>query len=509
MAWSQIHVGNRRHAALAAEVIGLLGVLILAMASELNDQVSSIAIAEIQGGLAMSHDPSTWFSSLYVSAEIAGMAISPWMLVTFSLRRWTLFVAGLCCISSVLIPFSPDLAGIYVLRVLQGLSGGFTLPLLMTTALRVLTPDIRLYGLAVYALTATFTPAIAAPLAALWTDLVGWRFVFYEAVPYCVLAGVLAWSGLPREAPQYKRFRIIDWRGMLLVAIGFGAFSTMLYQGNRLDWFDSKFICVLALVSAIAIPLLLINEWFHPLPLLKLQLLGRPNFCYGAIALFLFLLVAESSSTVPFRYLAQVQGFRPEQLQGLTLMIAIPQIVLLPAVAWLLDHRSVDARVVNLIGLILITVSCVGASFVNPLWQGAQFALWQGLQAVGQPMVVVSLLMLSTNSVAPQEGPFASALVNVPRGIAEAAGVWLFGLITRWRGGLHYSQLVNRLGQDSGRLPKLGSPGQTSNLVQAQATVLTLSDTYLVLAAITLSLATILLLLAKRTLPPRLQFAKH
>lgn len=491
-------------------MIGLLGVLILAMASEINDQVTSIAMADIQGGLAMGHDAGTWFSSLYISAEIVGMAFSPWMLVTFTLRRWTLFVTALCCVSSVLIPFSPDITGIYALRVMQGLAGGFALPLLMTAALRVLTPDIRLYGLAVYALTATFIPAIAAPLAALWTDLVGWRFVFYEAVPYCTLAAALAWYGLPQEQPQYQRFRIMDWRGMLLLAIGFGALSTMLCQGDRLDWFDSQFICVLALVSVVAIPLFLVNEWFHPLPLLKLQLLGRPNLCYGGIALFLFLLVAQSGATVPFRYLTEVQGFRPEQFQGLTLMVAAAQLVLLPAVAWLLDHRSVDARLVNLLGLMLIFASCVGASFVNPFWQVEQFIFWQSLQAIGQPMVVIPLLMLSTNSVAkPEEGPFASALVNVPRAISEAVGVWMFALITRWRGGLHYSQLVDQIGQDSGQRPGLGSPGQTSSLVQQQVTVLTLSDTYLVLAAITALLAAILLLLAKHSLPPRIQLAKH
>ena len=61
---------------------------------------------------------------------------------------------------------------------------------------------------------------------------------------------------------------------MLLLVIGSGALSTMLYQGDRLDWFNSRLICVLALTSAFAIPLLLVNEWFHPLPLLKLQMLA-------------------------------------------------------------------------------------------------------------------------------------------------------------------------------------------------------------------------------------------
>ncbi len=493
-------------------MIGLLGVLILAMASEINDQVSTIAIGNIQGGLAISHDPATWFSSLYISAEIVGMAFSPWMLVTFSLRRWTLFVVVLCGLSSVLIPFSPDIAGIYALRILQGLAGGFAIPLLMTTALRVLTPDIRLYGLAVYALTATFTPGIAAPLAALWTDLVGWRFVFYQAIPYCLLAGTLAWYGLPQDPPQYQRFRIIDWRGMLLLIVGFGAFSTMLYQGNRLDWFNSHLISVLALVSAVAIPLLLVNEWFHPMPLLKLQLLGRPNLCYGCCALFCFLLIAQSGSTVPFNFLREVQGFRPEQYQGLTLLIAAAQLVMLPAVAWLLDHPAIDARAVHLLGLVLIIASCIGMSLVNPRWEAQQFVLWQSLQAVGQPMVVMTLLMLSTNSITKaEEGPFASALVNVPRAISEATGAWLFDLINRWRGGLHYNRIVDQIGQNSGTplLSSLGSPGQVRSAVQMQATVLTLSDAYLVLAAIAVALALLMLLLAKHTLPPRLQLAKH
>lgn len=75
--------------------------------------------------------------------------------------------------SGVLIPFSPDIAAAYGLRILQGLLGGFAIPLLLTAALRVLTPETRLYGLGIYALTATLTPALAAPLAALWTEWVG------------------------------------------------------------------------------------------------------------------------------------------------------------------------------------------------------------------------------------------------------------------------------------------------------------------------------------------------
>src|ERR1700729_2845645 len=278
-------------------LLGLLGILIAAITAELNDVVTSIALVDVRGAFGISHDPGTWIQSLYVSAEIVGMAISPWLLVTFTLRRWTMFAIALCGASSVLIPFSPNIETIYALRLLQGLAGGLIIPLLMTTALRALTPITRLYGLAVYALTATFTPALAATVAAFWTDVVDWRFVFLQTIPLCALAGVLVWYCLPQDQPGYERLRMLDWRGVLLLMIGAGALSTMFYQGDRLDWFNSRLICVLALVSAISIPLLLINEWFHPLPLLKLQMLGRRNLAYGVVGLFLFVIISQSGST--------------------------------------------------------------------------------------------------------------------------------------------------------------------------------------------------------------------
>jgi DHA2 family multidrug resistance protein len=280
-------------------LLGLGGVLIAAMTSEFNDQVTAVALIDFRGALGIGHDSGTWIESLYVSAEIIGMAISPTLMMAFTLRRWTLFAIALCGASSVLIPFSPNIEAIYALRLLQGLAGGLIIPLLMTTALRVLTPNIRLYGLAVYALTATFTPALATTVAAFWTDIVNWRFVFLQTIPLCSLAGILVWYCLHQDQPNYERLRTLDWRGMLLLVIGTAALSTMLYQGDRLDWFNSRLICVLALVSAVAIPLLLINEWFHPSPLLKLQMLGRRNFALAYLVCSPFWLSANPVRPCP------------------------------------------------------------------------------------------------------------------------------------------------------------------------------------------------------------------
>jgi hypothetical protein len=74
------------------------------------------------------------------------------------------------------------------------------------TAFRVLTLSVRLYGLAVYALTTTFTPALAATVAALWTDIVD-----LQTIPLCSPVGILVWSrSMDNDCP----IRVFSLRSM-------------------------------------------------------------------------------------------------------------------------------------------------------------------------------------------------------------------------------------------------------------------------------------------------------
>ncbi len=509
-------------------LLGLLGVLVTAMAAEFNDQVTSAALADVIGALHIANDPGTWIRSLYVSAQIIGMVMAPWCAVTFSPRRFTLFVIALNAFSTLLIPVTDQLSVIYALRVLQGLAGGLSIPLLMATALRVLSPPIRLYGLAAYALTATFSPNVATTLTALWVDGVGWHFVFLEAIPLCSLAAGLVWFGMPQDDAHLERLRKADWRGVVFAIIGLGSLSTMLQQGDRLDWFNSPLICVMALLGAVFTPLLLVNEWFQETPLFRIQLLSRRNLAYGLIALFLFLLIGLSGSQIPLTFLEQVKEYRPIQSFPVTLVIAAAQLVMLPLLAKILDYEWMDSRVVSFVGLLLILIACIGGSFVDITWNRDQFYVWQALQAVGQPMVVMPLLLMATNSIKPEEGQFGAALFNTPRALAEATGVWMLQLITRWRGALHADRLFDQAGQHrfdivqgngllrQHPLPLLpaGTPRAPGSLetfarsVREQATILSLSDAYLVIAALTVCLMLVLLIVPVRTLPPRIQLAK-
>ena len=489
-------------------LIGLGGVLIACLSVDLNSEVTSVAMADIQGGLGLSHDAASWLATLYTAGEVVGMTVAAWCAVTFSFQRFALAAIALSFFTSLAIPFSSDLALLYPLRTLQGLSEGTTVPLLMAISLRVLPPPIRLYGLAAYSLTATFYPYLGATVSALWVDVLDWRFAFFQVVPLSALAAVLVWFGIPAEPMKLERLRLFDWRGFLLIVLGFGSFVVVLTQGDRLDWFNSRAICLLTLLAALAIPLLIINELIHKLPLLKLQMFGRPNFAFGGIGLFLFILISIGALELPLNYLVEVQGFRPVQAQVVTLAFALIQLVMLPAMALLLDRPWIDARAVAFIGLSLILIALIGDARVNATWQAAQFFTWQALYAIGAPMVVMPLLMLATNAVVPEEGPFAAALINTPRALSEATGMWVIQLVMRERGALHSDRIGDRLGL-GGQPGVPGGLGQLAQIVQRQVMTLTLADAFWVIAAVTVLMMAVVAILPRHSYPPRIALAKH
>ena len=508
-------------------LVGLIGVLVAVISTELNDLVTNLALVDIRGGLGLSVDQASWLRGLYVTGQIIGMSTAPALGLSFSIRRFALFGITLSGIANILFVFGGPAPILFALRFTQGLAEGFVIPLLITVALKVLTPQTRLYGLALYALTATFIPNLGASVAALWVDVVhDWRFLFLESAPLCLIAALLVWSGMPQEPPQLERLDKFDWPGLLWLTIGFGSLSTVLEQGDRLDWFNSIGIGLGTLTSVIAIGAFLINETRAEVPLFRFELFKKRNFAYAIICLFTFLLVNLSSSTLPTNFLEQVDGYRPAQYFVVTLQIAVAQLILLPATAWALDQPKVDSRIVSAVGFVCILCGCLGGITLDSTWNRNEFLVLQALQAVGQPLVIMPLLLMATNTLNPESAPFASATINTARALSEAVGFWLVTLIARLRGGLHTNRILDWIGenrialQQQGRLPvgatEPGGQGAADHaiqglqaIVQREVTALVTIDTFIVFGGLVVFLLCVLAILPQRTYPPRVVLAQN
>ena len=509
-------------------LIGLAGVVVGVAFSELNDQVIAAAFPDIVGGLGIGQDAASWLRSVYLVGLVAGALTGPTLAVVFSPRRFLTFAIGLVCVASLAFPLSRLLPLLYASRVLQGVGEGLIIANLITTAIRSLPPAIRLYGLVFYAMTATAIPSLAESLAALWTDLVGdWRFALVQALPLALLAGGLAWYGLPEEPPQYAKLKSFDWIGAAAGTTGLGCLVVVMSEGEQYDWFNSPVVSILTLIGGVGMLLFLLREMLAAEPLIGLHLLKNRNLLYAVVTLIVFIVLGLSASQVPVTFLQGVQGYRPLQAQAVSAEIAGLELLTLPATAWLLDHAWADARVVSAAGFLCITAACLGGLLVNSVWLAPQFAVLQALQAVGQPLVIMSLLMMATSALKPEDGPKGAALVNAPRALSEAAGGALLTLLARGRGALHRDRILDVLGGNRIALARVGAvpasvlrpapggggPGAGAlrgldAQVRAQVATLVTIDSYLLFAAVAAALFVLALVLPVRTLPPRLQAAK-
>jgi DHA2 family multidrug resistance protein len=481
-------------------IIGLVGVLLAVLVSGLNEMVTKVALADIRGALAIGYDEGTWLVASYTATSVAAMAFAPWCAVTFSLRRFTLCAIGLFTLLGMLCPFAPNYESLLLMRIVQGLAGGALPPMLMTVALRFLPANVKLYGLAGYALTATFGPGLGTPLAGLWTEYAGWQWTFWQIIAPCLIAMAAVAYGLPQDPPRLERLKQFNWRGFLL---GFPAICMLvigILQGNRLDWFESSLINVLLGGGLLLLVLFLINEWSQPVPFFKLQMLGIRNLAFALMTLAGVLVVLLAVVIIPSSYLAQVQGYRPIQTAPIMLIAALPQLIALPLVAALCNFRWVDCRWVLGIGLGMLALSCIGGSQLTSAWIRDDFYVLQLLQIFGQPMAVLPLLMLATGSITPMEGPFASAWFNTVKGLSAVIATGVIEALTTARLHFHSTMLVDRLGNSP--LVDADSAGLAHRLHE-QAVVLTASDLYLCMTGVAVALILLIFWLPTRMYPPR------
>ena len=486
--------------------IGLIGMLLASLLAILNEQVTAVALTDIRGALSIGRDDGTWLTTLFEAANVATMVFAPWFGMTFTLKRFTIGAVLAVMLLGFLCPFAPNLHTLYVLRALQGVAGGCLPPMLIIVALRYLPPKIKLYGLAGYALTATFGPALGTPLAALWTEYVGWQMAFWQIVPLGLVSCVAIYKGLPADPTKLERFRLFNWSGFIL---GYPAIAMLvigLLQGDRLDWLNSTFISTMFYGGALLFAAFLVNEWFHPLPFFKLQLLSRRNFAHGLLTLVGAVVLLVGVAAIPGQYLAQIHGYRPLQTTPLSLLVAIPLLIALPATAAVLNLRQVDHRWIMAIGLSLMATSCFMGSFMTSEWIRENFYWLQSLQIVAQPMVIMGILMGVTTGLPPTEGPFASAMFNTLKTFTGAAANGLIEGLGTTREHFHSSMLVDRLGNNTlvagQSIDAVHGLGELAHRIHEQAVVLTSADLYRVMAAIAVAFLFVIPVLPVRIYPP-------
>jgi DHA2 family multidrug resistance protein len=477
-------------------IVALVGILLAAMMTGFNNRVGALALADLRGACGFGFDLGSWINTAYAAGELVAMPFASWFAITLSIRRFHLWMLGVSAALAAILPFVQNLDLLLGLRFVQGVAAGSLIPILMMAALKFLPPSIRLHGLALYALTATFAPNLSIWLAGQWTDrFFNWRWIYWQIIPLAVLASLLVGWGLPREPIQAQRFRHANWVGMACGIPGLCLITVALTQGVRLDWFNSSLIKLSLGIGLMLIVIYLVTEWYHPEPFIKLDFLSRRNLGLGFPIFVCLLVVLLSGAILPSVYLGSVQNYRPFQSASVGLIVALPQLIMGSVVALFLYQKWVDSRIVFALGLILIALACFSGSNLTSNWNRDQFVLPQILQAVGQPMAVVSILFLLTSVVHPSEGAYVSGMVNTLRVLGTLIGSAIVEQFLIVRGRFHTEMLLDHAALVGNSLPIPPEPTSLMGAISSQVQVLATADAYRALGTFAIILIPLVLLL--------------
>jgi MFS transporter, DHA2 family, multidrug resistance protein len=267
--------------------VAVLGATLGAFMAVLNIQIVNASLADIQGAIGAGIDDGGWISTSYLIGEIVVIPLSGWLAQVFSIRIYLLTNAVLFLVLSAACALAQDLPQMIAIRAVQGFTGGVLIPLAFTLIITLLPKTRQPIGLALFAISATFAPAIGPTIGGYLTENWGWQYIFYVNLAPGALMVAMLYFSLGATPMKLRLLREGDWPGIIAMAIGLAALQTVLEEGNKDDWFGSPFIVRLSIIAAIALTLFLVTELTAKKPLLNLRLLFRRNFGFGLLANFL------------------------------------------------------------------------------------------------------------------------------------------------------------------------------------------------------------------------------
>jgi DHA2 family multidrug resistance protein len=483
--------------------IAVLAAMIGSFMAILNIQITNASLLNIEGGIGTGVDNGSWISTSYLIGEIVVIPLTDYLSRVFSFRRYMLASATLFAVFSVACAFTHDLPSMIAMRGLQGFAGGVLIPMAFTLVLTKLPKPQQPIGLAIFALSVTFAPAIGPTIGGYLTENYGWQTIFFvNVVPTIVMVTALYFT-LERQPAQLKLLREGDWAGIATMAIGLSAFQTVLEEGNKDDWFASPFILRLAAIALVSLSLFVWIELTVEKPLIRLRLLKGRNFGFGTIAMTMLGFALFGSVYILPAYLGQAQGYNAEQIGAVMAWTGLPQLILIPLVPRLM--RRFDTRYIAFTGLMIFAYSCFMNTAMSADYAGDQLWIPNIVRAIGQAMVLTPLTSVTTGDIAPQDAAAASGISNMFRNLGGAIGTAVLATVITKREQFH-SNIIGQsvtLGREEvrGRISQMtdffmahGVPDPAAahqqaivalgNAVKRQALVMGFSDTFAVIAAV-------------------------
>lgn len=483
----------------------------------LDISIINAALPTIQGEIGASGTEGTWIATSYLVAETVMIPLSPFFVRILGLRTFLLLAAVSFTAFSVMCGLSTSLPMMIAGRVGQGFTGGALIPTALTIIATRLPPAQQPIGTAAFGGTAILGPVLGPVIGGWLADTYSWHYGFFLNVPVCTGLALMLLFGLDHQRLRLDHLRQADVFGIAGMVIGLGSLTVMLEEGQRVMWFESRMILNLAIATILGFALIVFGQVKAPHPVLKLSLIGSRSFgSVFILSLIIGVVVYGVTFLIP-QYLAIMADYSALQSGKVVFLSGVPALIMMPFLP--LAFKYLDVRLVIIVGMSLIGISCVMDWDLTAQSAGGDFADSQLVRGLGQIFAMIFLNQAAISSVARDDAADASALFNAARNLGGSIGLALMATLQDRQTFLHFHRLSEAVSANAATTQEWLAAVRTSPVgehepyrqlagtILEQATVMAYNDLFFALGlaiAITAPLAFFL-----RPLPSGAQMAVH
>jgi EmrB/QacA subfamily drug resistance transporter len=221
-------------------------------------------------------------------------------------RVFRLGMAGFV-VSALASAVAPTIWVLIGARVLQAVAGAFVLPASLAMILPEFPKERHGTAVGVWAATSPIASAIAPSVAAAMLELASWRWLYFITAPIAAVTLGAGWR-LLRES---KADAVPGRLDLLGVSGGTTAITLLVFavsQGPAWGWVHPLVVGSL-IVSAVLVPLFVVQSRRHPAPLLNLSLFAERPVWTANLANFLIHVAGMSSWLMWPLYMSRVWGW--------------------------------------------------------------------------------------------------------------------------------------------------------------------------------------------------------
>jgi DHA2 family multidrug resistance protein len=273
-------------------------------------------------------------------------------------------------------------------------------------------------------------PTLGPTLGGYIVDAYAWPWIFYINVPLGIAAAWMVWTYVRNAAHQVRSTKV-DVIGIVLLALAVGALQWMLERGERNDWFESRFVLTLAIVSAVSAALLVWRELTTDEPIIDFRILASRQLAPGVVfASFLGLALYGSVFVLPV-FLQQLHGYTAWQTGKVILPGALASAFTMALMGRLAS--KVDARPLVVVGSFLFLASMWLLSRITLDVGNAELFWPLILRGVGLGLIFVPLTNATVAGLPVRSIGQGTGLFNLMRQLGGSLGIAIMAtLLSRY-----------------------------------------------------------------------------